>query len=106
MQNLTFCAVYRVTFIVADIGGDIYWNFFYQTLAEIPPPVTQKYCVKKFGNNNGFIGFLKLLNSPLPSTLDFTLLLIMAKELNNNSCHRGCGKNFCKPHPNNLSMDV
>ena len=52
---------YGVTFIAADIGGDIYWNFFYLTLAEIPPAATQKYCGNKFGRKKSFIGFLILL---------------------------------------------
>ena len=57
--------MYGVKFIAADIGEDIYWNFIYQTSAEIPPAVTQKYCVKKFVRKKSFIGFLKLLTFSL-----------------------------------------
>ena len=56
---------YGVTFIAADIGGDIYWNFFYLTIAEIPAAVTQKFSANKFGRKKSFIGFLILLTFSL-----------------------------------------
>ena len=55
----------ELKFLLQILEKIFYWNFIYQTSAEIPPAVTQKYCVKKFVRKKSFIGFLKLLTFSL-----------------------------------------